>query len=513
MAIQFFIEKYRQPFTGRTFTGVCKFTVPADCTITRLNFHAPTIAGTGWKFCVRKNGSAITPSDPSDVNVVSLGTGTPDVSKTGLSIAAVADDVVQVDLIAFGSGTWTGFEFCLIADDHAGGAVSELSDVDLTGLADGNGLFFDEGSGLWKPGDIPTPTAPALDDLTDVDAPTPTLGDRLVFDGTNWVNEAGSALDLDGDVVGSAGDNTVGGLRKRPISDIAVPTFLADEFSGSSLGSEWNFTNNSGNSVAVSGGHLTFTANNTVFAGEGRLRGNTAFRIAGKTLICSVPSISSISGKDSAFYFGVTGSGSDDSNGVLIYPSLFIGFRLSRDASSPSVFRSAPHFDVNGSADVHSNTTTLTGSGTVWPIFVRLRLISGICHWDVIWAGDTDWTNDVHTFDYSAYTTELDTKKLFVKFGGSSSSNQNAVVDYVRTTYAPTDVLASGDALVWNADNFQFEPQTASGLPSTIPLVTVAPTAAPSVPAGKTALVYHATTHYLYAWNGASWDKVHLDAA
>jgi hypothetical protein len=264
MAIQFFIEKYRQPFTGRTFTGVCKFTVPSDCTVTKLNFHAPTIAGTGWKFCVRKNGSAITPSDPSDPAVVSLGTGATDVSKTGLSIAAVAGDVIQVDLIAFGSGTWTGFEFCLIANDHVGGTLDELSDVDLSGNAAGDVLVFN--GTLWVP--APLPAIPStLNDLSDVNTAGETNGQFLKYNGSGWVPAAvptppATLNDLtDVDTAGEANGNFLkfNGTNWIP-ANVTVPANLDD------LGDVVVTTPANGDVIKYDGSHFVNTpaASNTL---------------------------------------------------------------------------------------------------------------------------------------------------------------------------------------------------------------------------------------------------------
>jgi hypothetical protein len=70
-------------------------------------------------------------------------------------------------------------------------ALDDLSDVDLTGLADGDVLTYDSGSGLWVPG--PAGGSLALDDLTDVDATSPNDGDTLVYDSGSgtWIAGAG----------------------------------------------------------------------------------------------------------------------------------------------------------------------------------------------------------------------------------------------------------------------------------------------------------------------------------
>lgn len=69
-------------------------------------------------------------------------------------------------------------------------ALSELNDVDLEGLLDGQVLFWDETTGRWVPGD--DAGAITLDDLTDVDTTTnpPDVGDILTWDGTRWEPDA-----------------------------------------------------------------------------------------------------------------------------------------------------------------------------------------------------------------------------------------------------------------------------------------------------------------------------------
>lgn len=76
--------------------------------------------------------------------------------------------------------------------------LGELTDVDLTGISDGDIIYWDDASQTWLP------TAPGgagsidIDDLTDVDTTStpPSVGDTLVWDGTNWVPQAPEDLDL-----------------------------------------------------------------------------------------------------------------------------------------------------------------------------------------------------------------------------------------------------------------------------------------------------------------------------
>ena len=203
--MQYFIEKQRTPFTQQLVTNICNFALPVAGTIKTLRFRAPLIAGVGWKFVVRKNGTAITPANPADLDVITLGPGTV-VTRTGLAIAAAAGDVISVDMLTVGTASyWSGFEFTLGLEDGSG-RLAGLADVDLSGVTDSDVLLYDAGSGLWIAGTAGG-GASALDDLTDVAITAPSTGQVLKFNGTDWVNDAdatgggASALDDLTDVV------------------------------------------------------------------------------------------------------------------------------------------------------------------------------------------------------------------------------------------------------------------------------------------------------------------------
>jgi hypothetical protein len=60
--------------------------------------------------------------------------------------------------------------------------VSNLTDVDLTSLADGDILVYNSSTGKWENGEG------TLEALSDTNITTPTTGDALVYTGTNWEN-------------------------------------------------------------------------------------------------------------------------------------------------------------------------------------------------------------------------------------------------------------------------------------------------------------------------------------
>ncbi len=65
-------------------------------------------------------------------------------------------------------------------------SLSVLSDVDLTGLADGNSLVYDNATSKW----INETPATTLDGLTDTVLSSPANGEALLYDGSDWVNRS-----------------------------------------------------------------------------------------------------------------------------------------------------------------------------------------------------------------------------------------------------------------------------------------------------------------------------------
>ena len=87
-------------------------------------------------------------------------------------------------------------------------AVSSLTDVTLTNLADGNYLKYDSASGKWKNTSLTITSA--LDDLSDVTITNPSQGQNLVYDSANnkWINASSSATVGWGGITGDINDQT-----------------------------------------------------------------------------------------------------------------------------------------------------------------------------------------------------------------------------------------------------------------------------------------------------------------
>jgi len=105
-------------------------------------------------------------------------------------VALEANDALYVRT----SRTGTNFIVSYVEDTEAvaGQSINVLSDVDTTGVVDGNALVYDLASGNWIPG-AGGGGASAMDDLTDVNATGPTGGDVLSWNsgGSKWVLDGG----------------------------------------------------------------------------------------------------------------------------------------------------------------------------------------------------------------------------------------------------------------------------------------------------------------------------------
>lgn len=126
--------------------------------------------------------------------------------------------------------------------------LADLTDVDLTGLSDGDVLAWNAGASKWVPTTPGAGGAVNLDDLGDVIITSPSTGQVLKFNGTSWVNDT--------DATGGGGGSI--GLYS-PDLPYASPNALDDEFDGGSLDAKW---------TAVNGGSTVHTS----FPGDGSMR-------------------------------------------------------------------------------------------------------------------------------------------------------------------------------------------------------------------------------------------------
>lgn len=80
----------------------------------------------------------------------------------------------------------------LIQNDSPTNSLAQLSDTDVVGAVSGQFLMYDSSVGDWVPSDVML----ELDELSDVITTAPSVGDRLVYDGNNWVNQGVADIDI-----------------------------------------------------------------------------------------------------------------------------------------------------------------------------------------------------------------------------------------------------------------------------------------------------------------------------
>lgn len=102
---------------------------------------------------------------------------------TNLTLTVAGDDItmdVDTDLANYSNAT-TAFISNITAE-----AIGSLSDVDVSAVADGSVLAYDQASGNWVAGD---PAVGALNDLSDVNLTSPADGELLMYNGVSWRNQ------------------------------------------------------------------------------------------------------------------------------------------------------------------------------------------------------------------------------------------------------------------------------------------------------------------------------------
>ena len=131
-------------------------------------------------------------------------TGTSSLSGTGTIDLTTAGSKIRFDFSGFGSLPSASTYVGMYAYDSVGNrpyyssgsgwvrlldensSVSAHTDVNTTGVADGNVLTWSSAQGRFNV-TAPASGSVALDDLTDVVNSSPTAGMSLVYNGTNWV--------------------------------------------------------------------------------------------------------------------------------------------------------------------------------------------------------------------------------------------------------------------------------------------------------------------------------------
>lgn len=307
----------------------------------------------------------------------------------------------------------------------------------------------------------------------------------------HWVDPPSNNPTLVGDVTGLGSANTVVGLIGRAIETIALPTFLKDDFPGSSLGAEWaSPVVDTGVAFVVSGGNLTITGTNTGSGKAGHILGNTTFNMTERTIEWAVPDFTGIHASDQVI-LGIHPHGGGYTFGTNTVPDDFIGVILGPNSM---IARIAGWLGA-----------AVTGSGTFTPTHVRMRETAGHFYWDVIKAGGSGNWENVYDYNEAGGIDPYTAVSLVTQVVWDTGHTSSFPIDYVHTDYAISDTLQDGDFFVWDALHLRFKKVSASGF-GIVPETTGAPVGAPSgVGAGFTQLKWDPASGTLYAWNGSIW--------
>ncbi|NBQ51619.1 MAG: hypothetical protein EBV86_16660, partial [Marivivens sp.] len=106
-----------------------------------------------------------------------------------------ATDVTSVRTIKVTNGTLTDDGDGVVTLDTGGvDTLAGLTDVDVTGVTDGQVLKYDDATGEWIPANDQSATS--LGNLDDVSLVTPANREALIYDGDNWVNDNVTKADV-----------------------------------------------------------------------------------------------------------------------------------------------------------------------------------------------------------------------------------------------------------------------------------------------------------------------------
>ena len=161
------------------------------------------------------------------------------VAGNNLTVTVAGDNVtmdVDNDLANYSNAT-TAFISNITAE-----AIGSLTDVDVSAVADGSVLAYDQASGNWVAGD---PAVGAISDLSDVNVSAPGSGDHLQWDGANWVNSAVYFNSTKNFLAGLGTDRYIE-YKNAIISIGAISSGDAVDFptsSGAGYGIEWTVNN------------------------------------------------------------------------------------------------------------------------------------------------------------------------------------------------------------------------------------------------------------------------------
>lgn len=211
-------------------------------------------------------------------------------------------------------------------------SLDDLFDVDAPSPADGDVLTWNDGSSEWI---AAAPTGGGgspqyLDDLLDVDVPYPVVGDVLTWDGYAWVNEAPTGG-------GSSANIT-------PDTHPSSPNAMDDEFEAGSLDAIWSWRNQGTSTVSFADGAILLlpqlvTGLNNRCLEQPLPGGNWKFqaKLSGVWLVATAYGglhlTENVSGKQIMFFFQSNDIRVGNANSVTSFSGVVAsgGFSASRD--------------------------------------------------------------------------------------------------------------------------------------------------------------------------------------
>lgn len=280
--------------------------------------------------------------------------GTPVTALVGSDTIAMVDETgTDLDVNALQSGstylfTYDGTELRAITLAQAGGGgggdLADLNDVDLTGIADGDSLYYD--AGTWRAGTFVLLSGPAS-----------ASGDTIVWDGTDWnpVAKASSEflLKAGGTMTGTLVGTTFNASVSYILKDVTTPAKTitssadADEFrlTGSVAGRLLTLAQDrSAQTIVDSGG----TTRQLVHAGNFNTYGDARYaQLSGGTFTGAIAApYVTVSGATGGYIFADRGNASKTGmvyghtdGTIAIYGSVAGGdlIRLAQDRSAQTL--------------------------------------------------------------------------------------------------------------------------------------------------------------------------------
>lgn len=238
----------------------------------------------------------------------------------------------------------TEYSVASLADIGGSAALDDLTDVNAPTPADGDVLTFDNGSGLWIPAAPPGASISTLDDLTDVSTSGAATDDVLTYNGSSWAPAAPSG----------------GGGSSDPVADAFGTPDAAYEFDANDFTGLTSF-----GTPDVASMHVTAASHLVLADDDSTQAGYYAAASGATTAICK---ISDFVAYENYQYVGMIAG--------VAAPGRFVGIWLLGGAS-PSIVVRTFNSPGDGSAGAVTITRVPTDAVGHAPWYFGIRVASG----------------------------------------------------------------------------------------------------------------------------------------